>query len=365
MYGRTGAALAGLLLVLFAAGESMAQRVYRVEAIPVDVEADSASAARDLALAAGQRRAFERLIARLVVESEQERLPALGDQAIFDLVRGIEVADEKTSSTRYLAALTVSFKRGQVRDLLRRHGLRFSETPGRAVLVLPVLERRGITYLWDDFNPWRDAWRQRPKREALVPVVLPIGDLEDVTLISADEAISADPEALARIMGRYDVSDLLIAFASLKVDPSDQRFRMEISLTRSGPSGQSVLVESVLAEPGETLDQFLPRAATAVAGEIEQSWKLATLLRFDQEARLSATVPVSGMRHWIDVQKRLSGVAVVRGVELDALNRRRAQIVIHYLGDPEQLKVSLSNVGLNLNDIDGFWVLIEARKGGE
>ena len=103
----------------------------------------------------------------------------------------------------------------------------------------------------------------------------------------------------------------------------------------------------------------------AVAGEIEQSWKLATLLRFDQEARLSATVPVSGMRQWIDVQSRLNDVAVVRGVQLDALNRRRAQIVIHYLGDPEQLKVSLSNIGLSLDEIDGFWELKETGEGSE
>ena len=36
--------------------------------------------------------------------------------------------------------------------------------------------------LWEDPNPWRAAWADRPDRGGLVPVEVPLGDLPESSL---------------------------------------------------------------------------------------------------------------------------------------------------------------------------------------
>ena len=102
--------------------------VFTVRNVAVDVTARTAAAARERALKDGQTRALLRLLERLVSRSALDRLPTIDQATANFLVRDFEIANEKTSSVRYLATLTYRFKRSEVRALLRREDIPFAET---------------------------------------------------------------------------------------------------------------------------------------------------------------------------------------------------------------------------------------------
>ena len=95
------------------------------------------------ALAGGQQRALRRLLERLTLAADHRRLPNVAKNAIAELVEGIEVSEEKTSPTRYIATLGVTFKKGRIRSLLRGHGVSFSGDSLEAVAAIAGLSRRG------------------------------------------------------------------------------------------------------------------------------------------------------------------------------------------------------------------------------
>ena len=130
--------------------------------VKVDATADSAAAARTQARIEGQRRALDDVVQRLSGSSDLSKLPKLDDQAITDIVASFEVANEKMSSVRYLADYTFHFRQAKVRQLLRSAGIGIAapETPIKPVVVLPVYRDGDNLVLWDDPNPWRDAWGQ-------------------------------------------------------------------------------------------------------------------------------------------------------------------------------------------------------------
>jgi hypothetical protein len=66
---------------------------------------------------------------------------------------------------------------------------------------------------------------------------------------------------------------------------------------------------------------------------------------------------------WLTIRERLESNAVVRRVELAALSRVDAQVILHYLGDPSQLTLALAQLDLELLEEDGFWTL--ALRPGE
>src|ERR1700746_2969712 len=138
--------------------------------VKVDATADSTAAARELARIDGQRRALTALIDRLSGSPETAKLPKLDDKAITDMVESFEVANERMSAVRYIADYTFHFRSSKLRRLVRGGETPPAEGGGRPAVpessskptvVLPVYKDSTRTALWDDPNPWREAWAQR------------------------------------------------------------------------------------------------------------------------------------------------------------------------------------------------------------
>src|SRR5487761_1330121 len=215
---RCQAAWAVVCLVLMAVAAqaqtpSTVASVYTVANVPVDATAASADAAREAARLQGERAAYNILMARLTQASDANRLPPVSDTALSDLIQGFEVANERHSAVRYLANYTFHFRPDAIRQLLRRAGVPFAETPSKPLVVLPVFDSGGTATLWEDPNPWRAVWNERNAPAGLVPLVMPFGGAEDIAAIDAKSAISGDNAALVTIAKRYDDADVLVARA--------------------------------------------------------------------------------------------------------------------------------------------------------
>ena len=157
-FRRAAAALvSGLFLITVSPFAQAATEAFTVRGVYLDVTAETAAAAREAAHADGHAEAMHRLLDRLLPEAERARVPPLAPARVVELVKDFEVADERTSDVRYLARLTVRFKAGPVRRLLRRNGLSHAETRSKPVVVLPVHGPTGEARLWEDDNPWLAA----------------------------------------------------------------------------------------------------------------------------------------------------------------------------------------------------------------
>ena len=88
--------------------------LYRIQGVPVDATAESAVAARERAIDAGQREGLSRLMRRLTSPTAHDRLPDVGALPIERYVNSFEIAEEKVGPTRYLATLNVSYVAAEV-----------------------------------------------------------------------------------------------------------------------------------------------------------------------------------------------------------------------------------------------------------
>jgi hypothetical protein len=343
-------------LIVLAVAAASAADIFSVGPVPVDANGANATAARDAARVEGQRKALRLLFERLTLAGDWPRLPRIDDATLGRLVRDFSVANEKNSATRYLADYTVRFRPDQVRMVLRNAGIPFAETPSKPLIVLPVLTQGGNSVLWDSPNPWRDAWANRKALTGLVPFVVPTGDLADVAAIDAAQAIAGDAAALQRIAEQHGGGDVLVTQAT-------QQGSGELRALTTGTSrfGSIADMQDVRgnwrANSNEGEADFLARVADAVAREVEETWKRDNLLRGGQESTLTATVPIGGLKDWIAVRDRLAAVAAVKRTDIVSLTRTEARVDIHYMGDPKQLAVALSQRDLQLVEGTPFWTL--------
>lgn len=346
-----------LLLVLWAvvAGVSPARAqsvndAFAVRAVDVDVTAANPQAAKDQAIAEGQRQAFRTLLERLTAPADHPRLPKV-DGAQY--VRDFTVDSERASSTRYIATLTVRFNPAAVRKLLQGAGIAYAEPRNRALVVVPAFKpATGRAVLWDDPNPWRATWTALGSG-GLVPLVVPTGDLLDAQAMSVEQAMAGNTEAMQALGARWRSSDVLVVLAGLSASGKT----LDVAVMASPGAPKPFDTVAYQLGEGETVEAMMNRAARDIDRAIDTVFKQPNLLQFDRAATLSTLVPLAGLDDWLTVRERLGRVPQVRRWELVSLSKTEAAVILHIVGEQEQVRGALSNASLQLDWGDGYWVM--------
>lgn len=334
--------------------------LYSVSGIQVDATDENAASARVAAHASGHLHAFEILLARLVPEDEIFGVPQLEAAEIGALVQDFSVDDERTSAVRYLATLNFRFNPDQVRAFLGQNEIPFAEIRSEPALVLPILTQGGQSLLWRQPNSWREAWDGMQLEAELVPMVLPLGDLEDITAVTAAQVLASDVEGLQALARRYSVASIYIVRLALGLDPASNLSTAELELRRfGGIQATAPVLQSHLQQGDESQGIFLRRVARATATEITEGWKQENLLRLAEQSSIMVTVPVAGLAQWLQVKARLDQVVTVVESELSHMTRGTVDLMITYIGDQNQLTRALAQQQLSLTqDLnEGWWRL--------
>ncbi len=354
---RLGAgALLGLswFLALLAGGLSapaaaQVASVFTIRNVEVDQTSATAAQAREAALVEGPE--------------QNNRLPALSAAQIADLVESFEVQDERLSTVRYIGTLSFHFRPEDVRGILRSAGISFSETAARPMVVLPVLRLDGTPMLWEDSNTWRMAWAQLSSSAGLVPLVVPLGDLSDIGDITASQALEGDAARLSALAERYGAGGALIPYATF--GPAETRQTLQVTVTRLlNDAAETLLSETFQAQPGEDQELLSVRAARETARLIEERWKSATVVRGDRESTLRAMAPLGSPGEWIAIRRGLAETSALRRTDVLTLNRSEAVIELRFVGEIDQLRLTLLQHGLSLAPVatgEEGWELRQSR----
>jgi len=352
-----GVVIAALFLTLSPQVAARESSIYAVANMAVDETAESAAAAREIALAKGQTQAFKRVIDRIVPKSEHGRVPQPTPAVLLEIVSGIEIENEKTSPVRYLANITVRFNRSAMRRFLREAEIPFAESAGNPHIVLPVYRSAGTVQLWDAENVWLKSWQALPSLDGLLPLIVPKGDGEDIAAISPEQALNGDERRLKAIARRYQAKGAVLAVAALRRDGASNSTILEVALSRFGAAGGGTSVLSFAADPNMTIDTLLETAAGKLRDELVEGWKQDHLIRFGERRDLVAVVPLSGLAAWIDLRRRVSLVASVEKAELLSLSLDEATVRFTYFGGEIQLARAFSEQDMELNQGSVAWQL--------
>jgi hypothetical protein len=310
--------------------------LYTVSNIRIDATAESAQAARDLAMAQGRPQAWQRIYRRLTPASQWTRQPRLSDPQLFRLIRSFEVSGERRSTTRYLADVTYHFNPIAVRQLLRQSGVAFTETRSRPALVIPMV----ADARFDPTSEWASAWSDPSYRQGLVPMILPEADAENEEVLSRTDLAQTDWASLAPLARRHNANMVVIAIAG-----ADGRSVRAIEISPAGRTPSSF----AFAQPN------FSALADAVTEKVAETWKGRSSVDYATRARLVADVQFTSLEEWSRIRTQLGAVRAVSDFEVLGLARNEAEIDLGYFGRVEQLRDAMAQQNLNLsNSPEGF-----------
>ena len=332
-------------LVFWAFGSSAALAaaadLYTVSGVQVDATAESATAARDAAVAEGRPVAWQRLFRRLTPQSAWPRQPELDDMALQRMILSFGVVNERRSTTRYLGEVTYRFNQAEVQRVLRQGGVPYAETQAQPVLLVPIMQGK-----FDLATPWGRVWANPAIGQGLVPVILPTGDAEDMALLSRPDLTQLDWAALQPLVRRYNVPQVVIATA-----------------TPEGTAAQLVIINAT-GKQTESLafarGNFVT-TADAAAMKIAEVWKDRSAVDYGQRGRIAVDVEFRSLEEWARIRNQLGAVRSVADVDLLGLSVNEARIELSYFGRAEQLQDIMKQQNLDFRPVGRGYTLALAR----
>jgi hypothetical protein len=327
--------------------------LYTVSNVEVDVVDKDASTAKLKAISEAQVKAFAILAERLGGVDAANAVQYLEGREIGRMMASLSIQSEKSGPGRYIGRLSISFLPAKVREAFSTLGLEISENRAPRIVILPVWNGPSGPSAWED-NPWRKAWLNLNSENDLVPIVVPLGDLEDSEAISAEEALRGNEVRLESIKIRYEAEAILVAFA----EPVGEN---SIRAVMSGQSPLGIMSFDKLYEAKEGgHDAAAALAAQRFVSVINDKWKQsqsASSVAARPAQVLEVAVPFSSTAQWNAIRTQLLSVQGVSGVDVTTISVGGARIRVAISSTVGDFQQSLAVVGMRLVEIRGSLVL--------
>ncbi|MDX2264861.1 MAG: DUF2066 domain-containing protein [Hyphomicrobiales bacterium] len=325
--------------------------IYTVSKVAVRAEAADAVEAKQIAIAEGQKRALASLMKRLTGFRAHSRLPELDDASIERMIDGMQVRQERSSGTVYIAHLDYNFRPAAVKDVLNRFGLAYIAERAPEILVLPVFIADGAVQAGP--NPWAQALSSLDLSNALTPVRL-VQPRPDLTL-EAVKAAQSSAQGMEPINYQYRAEYLVLAVAEM-----DAGGALTVSL-----SGRDAAGGLSLRRTFKTGDEGAVAVGAKISlGVFENRWKLRRLASQgaldaggQDIALVELTAEFTGLKEWRVIKDRLEKLPGVQGLDVKAVNPRGATIALDFPGGGQRLAKAAPSYGLTLEGGEGAWRL--------
>ena len=279
-----------------------------MRSVQVDETAGNALAARDIAFEKAQKIAFKRIMDRLAVQNVDVDNQIPDSITLGRMIKDYELTQEKSSGVRYISTYTFRFDDRAVKKYFSGRAVHYTDIKSDPILILPFYEGANGAVLWSYTNAWKEAWDTASAEPQLVPIIVPIGDLQDVADISDEQMITYQPERLQSLLQRYGAKEAVIAhtvFGGASADALSIQGMggMVVNLLNRAYGPQHVLALEVSPREGDTDAMLLAGAVKRVRGLLSQNWKAQTGIAQAQAMNITVSIPIATLAHWAVKEK--------------------------------------------------------------
>jgi Uncharacterized protein conserved in bacteria (DUF2066) len=345
----------GLAVGAHAAGP-VETSVFAVQGVEADVTDKDVATAKNKALYEVQMKAIVMLAQRLGNETFAAEIAKLEAKDVLPLLKSLSIEQEGTGPGHYIGKFTVRFIPAKVQKLFESYGVTIVSEQATPMLVLPIWKTAEGAQLWED-NLWRAAWLNLHAEQSLVPLIVPIGDIEDTAAITAQDVLNLDPIKLEVLRRRYGTRTILVAIA----EPAEGN-GVHAMMNGESELGK-ITFDKIYTADLATLETSAALAATRFHGVMVEKYKSdkAKVEQVDSEANVSRSIPVavpfSSPSEWNAIRSRILSSPGIIGVDVSTLAGDGAVIRLMYVGDLQFVQSSMQGTGLQMSQIGGNWVI--------
>jgi hypothetical protein len=355
-----------------------ADRAYTIANYPVEARAANAVAAKDTAIADGQKAAFRSLLKRIVPVTSYRDIERLAATDPATLIDGVAVRSERNSATEYIANLDISFQAGEVRDLLARQGIPFVDTQAPPTILVSVTrDAKSAAGPAGEFRPasgaWGSVWPTLDLENSVSP--LKVQSLKPELGPDTLRGLYDDATRNASVMtlaAAYGTDQVVLAIAEVDTEGG----KVNVLLTGQDAAGPFALKRAYRLNDGDVA-YTLELAAVVSQGVLEGRWKAvnstgAVAAPYAADAGgypaagfagddVSFDAQFASQNDWNAMRRVLLEAPGIDDIRIGSVSAGSASVSVKYPGGGPALAQALAGYGMSLIDTGGLWVMRQGR----
>jgi hypothetical protein len=327
-----------LIIAMFASlafsfvAQAQSRDVYTVRGIQVDERAGSVIAAKQEAFAAAKLAGAKQMLARITLPQDLNAATGivLTEETAALLAAAVDVEEETAGAGRYRGRLAVVFNPTNVRALLNKNDVPYTDRQAAKVVIVPVTTSASPA-------AWTAAWGESSQGR-LAPTV---------TTKTAGFSANSDWNELRGEASFYGVKRAVIA--NLTGVPG----RYSVQLISVSPSGNEVIATT---SPQARVSD----AANAAAIALDGLWKQTSIIRDTSRTLIEATVRYTSLAEWNTLRGALARSPLVSDFQTKAIAVDGAVVAFVFAGDAPRLTSDLRDRGVRISAEGSGWVMTSA-----
>jgi len=330
-------------------------QLFSISNIEVDEQASDAVKARTRGLQQAQHRGFAALIAKITRDGAPEQLADISDDAVQRLIFGLEIEDERTSSRRYQARVTVRFQPDSVSQFLTDLDIPHVRASGQPVIIAHG-HRRGLnTYVWDQDPVVARAQAAQDIINRIRLYVFPEDRQSLRTQIAEDQIFALSPRVATKITRALGGKDTVVMTTRWSaVSGLDYAFIF--------PPGQHMGSGTLQADSEEAA---LAAAYQTVMDEIDRLWRSRLLITAGGESILPALVLARSIADYETTLRTLRSLSVITSLRIDTISAPLSEITLGFNGTEDQLRFTLAARGVTMAPYGAKYLLSLNGEGAQ
>ncbi len=344
------------------AGGPVETSVFAVQGVEVDVTDKDAASAKNKALIDVQMKAIVMLAQRLGNESLATVISRMNAEEVLPLLKSLSIEEESTGPGRYIGKFTVRFLPTKIYNLFAQYGVTVAADQAIPMLVIPVWKVGDQVVLWED-NPWRQAWINLHAEQSQVPLIIPLGDLEDANAVTIEDVLELAPVKLEALRRRYGAKTILVTTAEATADGGVRasmsgnselgNIKFDKTFTSDPPTVESSATLAASRFHAVMVDKYRADKQKAVAPAVDDGSTGGD----GESSSIPVAVPFSSPSEWNRIRSRILSTPDIIGVDVSTLAGNGAVIRLMYVGDLTDIQSAVQEMGLKLEKVGGSWVI--------
>ncbi len=351
-------ALMVIIGVVFIIGVSNAEPTcdspaFAVENVRIDEIAETGTKARENGLSKATSKAFNRILTRLLLTSEDVST-LFSEVESEDYLGYFHIHKETTLASGYLGEIDFCFDAKEVRRLFRQKALSWAELISPPILTIPVWREASGAIVWNENNNWLNSWNEHSKTYDGLLSFVSIKPNTKIQRQLREEAIFAEePEVLKIAIQLVGASQLLTVTAEIDHHTTIPVLRLSSRLFDENAGPIAILIEQNHELNGtKNISILFEEFQYDLISELEKFWKQQNIILPQSDFVLIAHVDVASLSEWRSLQKTLSSMPIVRRVDPILLSDKMGLIQVTIAGTVPQFTANLNLVGYILTEED-------------
>ncbi len=318
--------------------------------VSVDVTAENAATARDIAMSRANRQAITAIAANFTTREGLSVLNKLNDDQLLNFIKETTVLEEKTSSVRYMAKLRITANDQILRQYLQEKNVPLVVASSADVLIIPIFRENADApaLLWEENNQWRMAWEQNPPTIGAVRFYAP--EQKDVPFLNnANQALSLNPYLFNQLSTFNNEGDVYVAEAYFT---DIDTLTISIITPQTGK-------RQIFSVAGPRSSELFKQAAQETGLRISDQLKGRSVVTSSEPENITVLYKYDKLSSWLKNEEKISAITSVQNIEVNAIGNGKVQFKINFIGDISTLMNALQNQNLLLTQNQNYYTLID------